>query len=72
MLALRIKEPDRPRPFRVPMVWVVAPLGALACLYVMTGLPRAAWVRFGVWMVIGTVFYFVYGYRHSRLARDRA
>ena len=28
VLALRIKEPDRPRPFRVPFVWVVAPLGA--------------------------------------------
>ena len=28
VLALRIKEPDRPRPFRVPAVWVVAPLGA--------------------------------------------
>jgi APA family basic amino acid/polyamine antiporter len=72
VLALRIKDPERPRPFRVPMVWGVAPLGALACLYVMTGLPRAAWIRFGVWMVIGTVFYFFYGYRHSRLARDRA
>jgi amino acid transporter len=40
VLALRLKDPDRPRPFRVPMVWVVAPAGALACLYVMTGLPR--------------------------------
>jgi APA family basic amino acid/polyamine antiporter len=68
VLALRIKDPDRPRPFRVPMVWVVAPLGAVACLYVMTGLPRAAWIRFGLWMVIGTVFYFMYGFRHSRLA----
>jgi APA family basic amino acid/polyamine antiporter len=68
VLALRVKDPDRPRPFRVPMVWVVAPAGALACLYVMTGLPRAAWIRFGIWMVVGAVFYFMYGYRHSRLA----
>jgi APA family basic amino acid/polyamine antiporter len=71
VLALRVKDPDRPRPFRVPMVWVVAPAGAVACLYVMTGLPRAAWIRFGIWMVIGTVFYFSYGYRHSRLARPK-
>ena len=68
VLALRVKDPDRPRPFRVPMVWVVAPAGALACLYVMTGLPRAAWIRFGIWMVVGAAFYFMYGYRHSRLA----
>ena len=68
VLALRLKDPDRPRPFRVPLVWVVAPVGALACLYVMTGLPRAAWIRFGIWMVVGAVFYFMYGFRHSRLA----
>jgi APA family basic amino acid/polyamine antiporter len=69
VLALRIKEPDRPRPFRVPAVWVVAPLGALACIYVMTGLPTTAWVRFGVWMAVGMVIYFAFGYRNSRLVR---
>jgi APA family basic amino acid/polyamine antiporter len=51
----------------VPAVWVVAPLGALACLYTMTGLPRAAWYRFGIWMAIGAVFYFEYGYKNSVL-----
>jgi APA family basic amino acid/polyamine antiporter len=68
VLALRIKEPNRERPFKVPFVYVVSPLGALACLYVMWGLPRTAWYRFGIWMVIGTVFYFAYGFRNSRLA----
>jgi APA family basic amino acid/polyamine antiporter len=71
VLALRLKEPDRPRPFRVPFVWLVAPLGALACVYVMYGLPRTAWIRFGIWMAVGVVFYFSYGYRHSKL-RSRA
>jgi APA family basic amino acid/polyamine antiporter len=71
VLALRIKEPNRPRPFRVPFVWLVAPLGALACLYVMWWLPRSAWIRFGIWMLIGTAIYFMYGMRHSRLARSR-
>jgi basic amino acid/polyamine antiporter, APA family len=70
VLALRVRDPHRPRPFRVPFVWVVAPLGALACLFVMLGLPRTAWIRFGVWMAIGIAFYFAYGFRHSRL-RDR-
>jgi APA family basic amino acid/polyamine antiporter len=72
VLALRIKDPDRPRPFKVPFVWLVAPAGALACLYVMWWLPRTAWVRFGVWMLIGVAFYFAYGFRHSRLARKGA
>jgi APA family basic amino acid/polyamine antiporter len=67
VLALRVRDPHRPRPFRVPFAWVVAPLGALACLFVMLGLPRAAWIRFGVWMALGIVIYFAYGFRHSRL-----
>jgi APA family basic amino acid/polyamine antiporter len=50
-------------------VWLVAPLGAAACVYVMTGLPTAAWIRFGVWMVLGAAIYFSYGFRKSRLAR---
>ncbi len=69
VLALRIRDPKRPRPFRVPFIWVVAPLGASACLYVMLGLPRAAWIRFGVWILIGIAIYLAYGVRHSRLRR---
>jgi APA family basic amino acid/polyamine antiporter len=69
VLLLRVKEPERPRAFRVPAVWLVAPLGIFACLFVMAGLPRQAWERFGIWLVIGTVLYIAYGYRHSRLRR---
>ena len=41
VLVLRVIEPERPRPFRVPFVWPVAILGAAACCYVMAGLPRS-------------------------------
>jgi APA family basic amino acid/polyamine antiporter len=64
---LRRTEPDRPRPFRVPFVWVVAPLGAAACVFIMAGLPRQAWERFGIWLLVGVVTYAAYGARHSRL-----
>ncbi len=67
VLVLRVKEPERERSFKVPFVWVVAPLGAAACLFVMVGLPRPAWERFGIWLVIGAVLYASYGYRNSRL-----
>ncbi len=69
VLVLRAKEPDRPRPFKVPFAWVIAPLGAVACLFVMVGLPYQAWERFAIWLVIGAVLYASYGYRHSRLHR---
>jgi APA family basic amino acid/polyamine antiporter len=70
VLALRIKDPDRPRPFKVPFVWIVAPAGVGACLYVMWWLPAVAWLRFGAWMALGVAVYFAYGFRHSRLARS--
>jgi APA family basic amino acid/polyamine antiporter len=70
VLALRIKDPDRPRPFRVPAVWLVAPGGALACMYVMYWLPVMAWKRFGLWMALGGLLYLLYGYEHSVLNRE--
>src|SRR6188472_1735611 len=69
VLVLRYTEPDRPRPFRVPAVWAVSLLGAFACFYTMLGLPRTAWERFGIWLVIGALIYVFYGYRHSKLRR---
>jgi APA family basic amino acid/polyamine antiporter len=67
VLALRYLEPDRPRPFRVPFVWPVSMLSAAGCLFIMWGLPASAWERFGWWLGMGLLFYFLYGFRHSRL-----
>jgi APA family basic amino acid/polyamine antiporter len=72
VLVLRFKEPDRPRPFRVPLAIVVCPLGAVACAFLIRGLPPESWVRFAVWLVIGLALYFAYGYRHSTLRRGAA
>ena len=67
VLVLRYSDPDRPRPFRVPGIWFVTIAGALACVYTMIGLPVRAWERFAVWMVVGLLLYFAYGYRQSKL-----
>ena len=69
VLVLRYTEPDRPRPFRVPFVWLVSLGGAAACVFVMKGLPPHAWVRFGWWLAIGIALYFAYGFRNSTLRR---
>ena len=69
VIVLRYTDPDRPRPFRVPFVHVVGIVGAALCVFVMRGLPRLAWERFGWWLAIGLVLYFLYGYRHSTLRR---
>jgi len=70
VLVLRVKEPDRPRPFKVPLVWIIAPLGVAACLFIMVGLPNQAWERFGIWLAVGMVLYIAYGFKHSKLRRS--
>jgi basic amino acid/polyamine antiporter, APA family len=69
VIILRYREPNRPRPFRTPLVpWV--PLAAIACCgYLTLELPRVTWIRFFVWMAIGLAIYFLYGFRRSRLGR---
>ena len=69
VLVLRVIEPNRPRPFKVPAFWLVTLGGAAACLFVMAGLPALAWKGFGVWLLIGLAIYFAYGYRNSTLRR---
>jgi APA family basic amino acid/polyamine antiporter len=69
VLMLRYLDPSRVRPFKVPFVWPVTILGAAACIYTMFGLPRTAWERFGIWLVIGLALYFTYGFRNSTLRK---
>jgi basic amino acid/polyamine antiporter, APA family len=69
VLMLRMKEPERRRPFRVPFVWPVAIGGAASCIYLMAGLPGMAWFRFVIWLAIGLLLYFLYGNRRSVLRR---
>jgi APA family basic amino acid/polyamine antiporter len=69
VMVLRHTDPDRPRPFRVPFVYFVGIVGAALCVFTMMGLPNLAWIRFGWWLVIGLVLYFLYGYRNSTLRR---
>src|SRR6476659_8761138 len=64
VIVLRHTDPDRPRPFRVPFVHVVGVVGAGLCIFVMRGLPHLAWVRFGWWLLVGLVLYWVYGFSH--------
>jgi len=67
VVALRIKQPDLPRPFKNPLNPVFPLLGAFSCAGLMAFLPRITWVRFAVWLAIGVVVYFAYSIHHSKL-----
>jgi len=64
---MRVKRPEIPRAFVVPALPLVAILGILVCGAMIFGLGWTNWLRLAVWLVIGLVFYFGYGMKHSRL-----
>jgi APA family basic amino acid/polyamine antiporter len=70
VLVLRRKEPNRTRPFRVPLVPLTPVISIIACTYLMLQLPLKTWIFFGLWLAIGMVIYVFYGMRHSRLGRQ--
>jgi basic amino acid/polyamine antiporter, APA family len=67
VVILRRTDPNRPRPFRTPLVPWVPLLAILSCGYLMAELPFVTWARFVIWLSIGLLFYFLYGIRRSRL-----
>jgi APA family basic amino acid/polyamine antiporter len=69
VMILRKKDPGRRRPFRTPAVYVVAPLSIAGCLLLFVNLNTESKLLFVTWTVLGLIFYFLYGYRHSNLAR---
>ncbi|AWB93886.1 amino acid permease [Aeromicrobium chenweiae] len=69
VIILRRTRADLHRPFRVPGVPLVPALSVAACLWLMVNLSVETWIRFLIWLAIGFVVYFTYGYRRSRLGR---
>lgn len=65
---LRLKDPQRERPFKVPFgPWVFPLMGIASCLFLMVYLPPESWWRFIGWLVLGMAIYTSYGYTHSAI-----
>ena len=69
VMVLRLTDPSRPRPFRTPMLFVVAPASIVGCLLLFFSLNIESKSLFAAWAIIGLLFYFLYGHRHSHVAR---
>ena len=68
---LRVKDPQRPRPFRVPLgAWLLPMLGAASCVFLMYYLPGGSWWRFVGWLMLGLAIYLSYGYTRSSVGQQ--
>lgn len=67
VIVLRIRHPRLKRPFKNPWNPLIPVLGILSCSALMTFLPASTWLRFGLWILVGIVIYFVYSMHHSKL-----
>ncbi|AEW84942.1 amino acid permease [Flavobacterium columnare] len=45
-------------------------LGLISCCYLLTGMAVSNWKWFGVWLLIGLVIYFSYGFKNSKLNKN--
>ena len=70
IMVLRKTHPELKRPFKVPLVWLIPPLGAFFCIIQMASLPWATWMRLILWMLVGIVIYFTYSRRKSHLRKN--
>ena len=67
VLVLRVIEPNLPRKFKCPAVWVVSTLAILMCAYFTLQLSWLTLVRFFIWSFLGVLIYATYGMRNSKL-----
>ena len=42
-------------------------LGLVSCCYLLTGMAVSNWIWFGIWLLLGLLFYAAYGYKNSKL-----
>ncbi|PZQ24270.1 MAG: amino acid permease [Sphingopyxis macrogoltabida] len=71
VMLLRKREPNRPRPFRTPALWLTGPLTMAGCVFLFLNLPLEAMLVLPGWAVIGFLIYFAYGYRKSHVGLGR-
>lgn len=69
VMILRRTDPDRHRPFRTPIFWLICPLAAAGCVFLFFQLSGYTELMFLGWALIGLVVYFLYSRKRSHLGR---
>jgi APA family basic amino acid/polyamine antiporter len=68
-MVLRKTDPNRARPFRTPLVWIVAPLAIIGCVALYSSLTLSAILVLPVWGAVGLCVYFFYSRSRSHVGR---
>ncbi len=69
VMILRFTDKTRVRPFRTPLLFIVAPLSIIGCLLLFFSLGIESKMVFVVWSLIGLVLYFTFGFWNSNVRR---
>ena len=67
IMILRHTDPNLVRPFRTPIYYIVCPLGAIICLFMIASEGLENWLRLIGWLLIGFIIYFNYSVKHSHV-----
>ena len=64
LIALRRNSPELPRTFTFPLLYILAPIGMVVCLYLIWALSLVTNITFIVLMILGFFFYNSYAPSH--------
>lgn len=68
VIILRRTRPDLPRSFKTPLYPFTPIMGMICCAGLILSLRVDTWITFGIWMILGLILYFSYGFKKSKLA----
>ena len=67
---MRYTHPTANRGFRIPLRAFILPgLGLLLCILLLINTTKGTVIRYVIWMSLGHLYYFLYGYSHSTLGQ---
>ncbi|MEZ5463096.1 amino acid permease [Dokdonella sp.] len=70
VMILRRTQPDLPRPFRIPFAPLICLAGVASCVILLSSMNLHNWLLMVGWTLFGFAIYFLYGFRHSKLAAE--
>ncbi len=68
VMVLRYTQPNLKRGFKLPLMPLIPILGIFTCLFIIyRGIPVQTFKAFILWIAIGVIIYFMYGYKNANL-----